>query len=191
MNRIDSFNRIVLLIVGLLLLAIGGYGLARALNMTGGASPEGVVLTSQISDFVGRNSEWFWLVVAVAGLVLAFLGWRWLKAQFPAPQQVHNFDLASKGPGSTRIRAGGAAQAWARDAGKLDAVTSSRAWFQQGPSGPYAEMRLTILDNGDLGAVRSHVEGEALDRLRRSLDMQGLEAHVVVRLRESSERFLQ
>lgn len=191
MNRTDSFNRIVLLIVGLLLIAAGGYGLARALDVTGQASSEGVVLSSQMSDFVGRNSEWFWLVVAVAGLVLAFLGWRWLQAQFPAPQHVENFDLASKGPGSTRIRAGRAAEAWARDAGKLDAVTSSRAWFQEGRSGPHAEMRLTILDNADLGVVRSHVEGEALDRLRRSLDMQGLEAHVVVRLRESSRRFLQ
>lgn len=191
MTRADSFNRVALLLVGLLLIATGGYGLARALGVTGVAPSEGAVLPPGISDFVARNSEWFWPAVAVAGIVLAYLGWRWLLAQFPAPQQVHNLDLASKGPGSTRIRAGGAAQAWAKDAGQLDAVSSSRAWFQQGASGPHAEMRLTVLDNSDLGVVRSHVEGEALDRLRLSLDMQALEAHVVVRLRESSERFLE
>ena len=191
MKRTDSFNRVVLLLVGFAMIATGGYGLARALEVTGEAPSEGSLLTSPIPDFVAHNSEWFWPVVAVAGVVLAYLGWRWLLAQFPAPQQVHNFDLASKGPGSTRMRAGGAAQAWAKDAGKLGAVSSSRAWFQQGTSGPHAEMRLTVLDNGDLGAVRSHVEGEALDRLRLSLDMQALEAHIVVRLRESSERFLQ
>jgi hypothetical protein len=148
------------------------------------------VVTPGISDFVARNSEWFWPLLAVAGLVLAYLGWRWLLAQFPAPQQVHSFDLASRGSGSTRIRAGGAARAWARDAGKIGAVSSSRAWFQKGRSGPHAEMRLTVLDTGDLEAVRSHVEGETLDRLRLSLDMQELQAHIIVRLRESSERFL-
>lgn len=191
MKRTDSVNRIVLLIVGLALVATGGYGLARALGVTGEALSEGVVLTSRISDFVARNSEWLWPLVALVGMVLAYLGWRWLLAQFPAPQQVHNFDLASRGPGSTRMRAGSAARAWAKDAGKHSAVSSSRAWFQPEPMGPRAEMRLTVLDNGDLEAVRSHVEGETLDRLRLSLEMQGLEAHVVVRLQESSERFLQ
>lgn len=191
MSNTDSINRVVLLLIGLLLAGIGVYGLLRGAGAMGQGSSDGVVITAGISDFVARNSEWFWPLVAAAGLVLAYLGWRWLLAQFPAPQHVHSFNLASKGPGSTRMRAGGAAQAWAKDAGKLGAVSSSRAWFQEGPAGPYAEMRLTVLDKGDLGAVRSHVEGEALDRLRLSLDMQELEAHVVVRLRESSERFLQ
>jgi hypothetical protein len=188
--RTDSINRFVLVLIGLLLAGIGAYGLARGAGVMGPDASGDVVVTAGISDFVGRNSEWFWPLVAVAGLVLAYLGWRWLLAQFPAPQQVHSFDLASRGPGSTRIRAGSAARAWARDAGKMRAVSSSRAWFQQGPSGPRAEMRLTILDNGDLGAVRSHVEGETLDRLRVSLDMRELPAHIIVRLRESSERFL-
>ncbi|MDQ3660658.1 MAG: hypothetical protein M3454_06280 [Actinomycetota bacterium] len=190
MKITDSINRIALLFIGLLLTGLGAYGLLRGVGAMGPESSDGVVVTPGISGFVARNSEWFWPLLAVAGLALAYLGWRWLLAQFPAPQQVHNFDLASKGPGSTRIRARAAAQAWAKDVGKLDAVGSSRAWFQQGASGPRAEMRLTVLDNGDLGAVRSQVEGETLDRLRLSLDMKALEAHVVVRLRESSERFL-
>ena len=191
MRNTDTINRVVLLLIGLLLAGIGMTALLQGVGVTGQESSDGVVVTPGISDFVARNSEWFWPLVALSGLVLAYLGWRWLVAQFPAPQHVHNLNLASKGPGSTRIRAGRAAQAWAKDAGKLGAVSSSRAWFQEGPAGPYAEMRLTVLDKGDLGAVRSHVEGEALDRLRLSLDMQEFEAHVVVRLRESSERFLQ
>lgn len=191
MRNTDSINRVVLLLIGLLLAGAGVTALLWGAGVRGEGTSDGVVVTPGISDFVARNSEWFWPLGAVAGLVLAYLGWRWLLAQFPAPQHVHNFNLASKGPGSTRMRAGRAAQAWAKEAGKLGAVSSARAWFQEGPAGPYAEMRLTVLDNGDLGAVRSHVEGEALDRLRLSLDMQELEAHVVVQLRESSERFLQ
>lgn len=191
MKHTDSINRAVLLVIGLLLVAIGVYGLARGLGILGDALSAGVVVTSTISDFVARNSAWFWPLVAVAGLLLAYLGWRWLLAQFPAPQQVRTLDLPSQGPGSTRIKAAGAAQAWAKDVRRHRAVSSSRAWFQPDPAGPHLEMRVTVLDNDDFQTARSYVEGEAFDRLRRSLDMQALEAHVVVRLRESSERFLQ
>lgn len=179
----DRLNRVVLTLLALLLIGAGGYGLARTGGILGNAQEP---LVSGIDDFVARNSEWFWLVVALIALLVAYLGYRWLKAQIPAPERVGSLDLTRQGVrGYTRVRAGGAAAALAADVERHHGVEAARARFTSDGHAPEAELRASVFDSVDVPELVRHIGETSLERLRSMLDADSLKARVLLRLRDS------
>jgi hypothetical protein len=182
MRAVDRLNRFVLILLGVLLLAAGAYGLARGFGAFGQDRADDLTLAQGIADFAARNTEWFWPAVAIAALVVAYLGLRWFGAQIPAPETVRQIDLTKDSTrGTTRVRAAGVARALAADVDRHEGVSSARARFVLRDGHADLDVVAEIFDDADLEEVRRHIEGRALRRFRRTLEPEDMKVHLLIR----------
>jgi hypothetical protein len=181
-SAVDRLNRTVLLLLGLLLIAVGGYGLARGFGAFGQDPADDATLSDTVVDFAARNTEWFWPAVALGALLLAYLALRWFQAQIPVPQTVRQIDLTKDSTrGTTRARAGGVARALAADVDRQEGVSSAKARFVQRDGRADLEVVAEIFDDADLEDVRRHIEERALARFRRTLEPEDMRVHLIIR----------
>lgn len=177
----DRRNRAGLSLLGLLLLGVGTYGLARGWGAFGDRAASGSLLLESWRRFV-RDASWFWPVAAVASLMLALFGLRWLRAQLAAatPPRV---DLTHRGDGGTTIvRPAGAAQALADDIETYGGVTAASARLTGDPETPEVDLRVEVVDGCNLPSLRTRIEQEALARFQRALELEAVEANLEFRL---------
>ncbi len=178
----DRRNRAGLLLLGLLLLGVGAYGLARGWGAFGDRAATEPVLVDVWRRFVARNGGWFWPAAAVASLLAALLGWRWLRAQLAAgtPRRV---DLTHRGDGGTTVvRPAGAAQALADDIETYRGVTEVSARVTGEPEAPEIDLRVEVVDTCHIPSLRSRIEQEALARFQQALELEAVESNLEFRL---------
>src|SRR3954453_19006259 len=94
-RNLDRVNRTVLVVLGLLLLAAGGYALLRSYGAFGSDQANAPLLLDHVRDWVHRNEDWFWPVAGVVAALVAFAALRWLWAQ--RPHQMPSDDLVYDG----------------------------------------------------------------------------------------------
>ena len=191
MTRIDGVNRTLLLLLGIILLAAGVLAIALGLGAFGDTRAQSAVLPNATIDFVGGNGAWFWPLVAVVALILAYLGWRWLRAQLTTPKRVTDLDL-TRDPkeGFTRARADGPAHGFAADVSRHPRVATAKARMLSNGSLPHIGLRVEVFESGDMESVRRYIEGPALERLHRTLGHDTVTVDLDMRLRESAGRSL-
>ncbi|HEX6379732.1 MAG TPA: alkaline shock response membrane anchor protein AmaP [Acidimicrobiia bacterium] len=178
----DRRNRAGLLLVGLLLLGVGAYGLARGWGAFGDRAAAEPLLVDDWRRFVGRNGAWFWPAAAVASLLAALLGLRWLRAQLAAgtPRRV---DLTHRGDGGTTVvRPAGAARALADDIETYRGVTEVSARVTGEPEAPEIDLRVEVVDSCHIPSLRSRIEQEALARFQQALELEAVESNLEFRL---------
>ena len=178
----DRRNRAGLLLVGLLLLGVGAYGLARGWGAFGDRAATEPLLVDDWRRFVGRNGAWFWPAAAVASLLAALLGLRWLRAQLAAgtPRRV---DLTHRGDGGTTVvRPAGAARALADDIETYRGVTEVSARVTGEPEAPEIDLRVEVVDSCHIPSLRSRIEQEALARFQQALELEAVESNLEFRL---------
>ena len=123
----------------------------------------------------------FWLAVAVLGLTLAWLGWRWLRAQFPASKTVSHLDFEG-GDGGTVLSSSALTAAVADHLSTHEDVLWARARVLAGRPRPHVELRVGASDDVDAGRLSDFVETEVLGHLRQALEVAEVDAHVELRL---------
>ncbi len=183
----DRLNFTVLTLLALVLLAAGGYGLARGYGAFGDARAADPVLDDDVRDFVSRNADWFWPLAAVLALLTSWLGLRWLLAQISTPT-VSRLPVRADGPGRTELAASGATAALARDIEEYAGVRSARARMVSDHPSPEVEITVDVHDDADVPTIRRRIEEHALARLRSALELQELRSQVHVRLAERAGR---
>ena len=183
----DRLNSTVLTLLALLLLGVGGYGLARGYGAFGDARAADAILGDEVRDFVSRNADWFWPLAAVISLVVAWLGLRWLLAQFSTPT-VSRLPVRADGAGHTELVVSGATAALARDIEDYSGVRSARARLVSDHPSPEVEVTVDVHDDADVPGVRRRIEEHALARFRSALELQELRSQVHVRLAERAGR---
>lgn len=183
----DRLNNAVLILLAVLLIGVGGYGLARGYGAFGEARAAEPVLTDDVRAFVSRNANWFWPLAAVLSLLLAWLGFRWLVAQISTPT-VSRLPVRSDGAGRTELVASGATAALARDVEEYQGVRSARARMTGDDPAPEVEIVVDVHDDADVPALRRRIEEHALARFRSALELQQLRSAVHVRLAEPAGR---
>ena len=183
----DRLNSTVLTLLALVLLAVGGYGLARGYGAFGDDAAADPILGDDVRDFVSRNANWFWPVAAVISLLVAWLGLRWLLAQLSTPT-VSRLPVRADGPGHTELVASGATTALARDIEDYSGVRSARARLVSDHPSPEVEVTVDVHDDADVPAIRRRIEEHALARFRSALELQELRSQVHVRLAERAGR---
>jgi hypothetical protein len=104
-TRLDALNRVVLTIVALVLAAAGLYGLLRGEGAFGDSAADEPLLWDDLRRFVNDNAGWFWTVVAVVALVIAWLGWRWLRVQLLPTPSLDRLPVGDAEEGSTNLSA--------------------------------------------------------------------------------------
>jgi hypothetical protein len=182
----DRRNRAGLTLLGLILVGVGAYGLARGWGAFGDDAASEPLLVQSWRRFVGRNEGWFWLAAAVGALVLAGLGVQWLRAQLGAatPRRV---DLTHRGDGGTTvIRPAGASQALAEDIEQYHGVTRASARLTGDGAAPEIDLRVEVEDTCRLPSLRARIEQEALARFQRALELDTIDANMEFRVTEPS-----
>lgn len=183
-TRPDLLDRVVLSVLGVLLAGAGAYGLARSGGVFGREGAHDPVLGPGLRRFVADHMLPFWMAVAVLGLALAWLGWRWLRAQFPASKTVPHLDLGD-GDGDdagTLLSSSALSTAVADHLSTHDAVRWARARVLAGRPRPQVELRVGVSDDVDAGHLSDFVETEVLGHLRQALEVDEVDAHVELRL---------
>lgn len=183
----DRLNSTVLSLLGLALLGVGAYGLARGYGAFGERRADDPILSQDVRDFVTRNGDWFWPVAAVVSLLLAWLALRWLLAQVSTPT-VSRLPVRADGLGRTELFGSGATSALAQDIEEYAGVRSAHARLVGDDPVTEVEVTVDVHDDADVPGVRRRIEEEALARFSNALELAKLRSTVHVRLADRAGR---
>lgn len=180
MNRPAALNRTLLALLGLVLLAAGGFALATHFGRLHVLAPE----SSLVPGSAAPPTWVFWVAIAVAA-GLGVLCLRWLAAQaFRRPKTVAW--RAEEADGTTTLDSSTAAGPVAADIEGYDGVRSASAWLTGPREGPELFLIVTTDQDADAGAIRERVAEHALPRLRQALEVDALPVRLEVRLTAKS-----
>ena len=188
MTRLDALNRTVLTIVALLLAAAGVYGLLRGEGAFGDAASDEPLLWDDLRRFVNDNAGWFWLLVAVVALVIAWLAWRWLRVQLLPTPSLDRLAIGRGEGGTTDLSAGAVSDAVRRELETSPDVSAARVRLVGDPAELVLDIRATVAAGADQVQVRRQIEEEVLPRAAEALEKPDLRATVRLRLGEARQR---
>ena len=188
MTRLDALNRTVLTIVALLLAAAGLYGLLRGEGAFGDTASDEPLLWDDLRRFVNDNAGWFWLVVAIVALVVAWLAWRWLRVQLLPTPSLDHLPVGSAEEGSTNLSASAVSDAVQRDLEASPDVSAARVRLVGDPDELALDIRATVAAGADQERVRRQIEDEVLHRAAEALEKPDLGSTVHLRLGEARQR---
>lgn len=177
MRRSDRADGIGVTLAGVLLLAGGGYGAARGLGAFGEEASDDPVITDAARSFVDRNEPWLWPAAAAVAVLVAYLGWRWLRRQLVGAR-VTRLDLSERAGGRTFVQAAPAAAALGRDVESYPGVRAASARFLRDGSRPEVVLTVEVDDDADVPAVNRRIEEEAFPRFRQALEVDDVDARV-------------
>ncbi|MEV0312199.1 hypothetical protein ACGFJC_34630 [Nonomuraea fuscirosea] len=179
-------NRLGLALVGLVLAVLGGSALARGLGAFSRdwAAADTPVVDGNVVGFFARNSPWIWWLVALAGLVVAVLGLRWLVVQ--GRREARGRLRVEGGPsGVTEVSPGGMERAVAADVATSPAVLSADANVRCPRGHPEVRLRLVADESAPMGELAEHLTTVALPHMRDALDRDQVPALARVSLEPS------
>ncbi len=176
-SRVDAVNRVVLGLIGLLLVATGGLGLALGFGAYGNPPPR--VLPEEVRAYPGQQ-PWFWWVVGAGCALLALLGLWWLLAQLRT-DRVARLDLTTDDRnGLTVVHAAALSHAIENEAAKLRGVTHASARLRQ-KRGRRLTLAVSLADHADIAEIRRALEGPVLDHARQVLEDPDLPVDIELR----------
>ena len=189
MNKLDRANRLVGTIVALVLIAVGALGLLRSYGIIfDDDAMDDPVLLRQVRDFVADNDAWFWWAAFALALVLAYIGWRWLRVQLLPSPSLNQLTVAQTESGHTTLPTGALADAVTRQLEDDPELTGARVRVVGSERSPALDVRASVADGADLEGVRQRVEDDAVGSTRGALERQDLTARVRYRLGDPTAR---
>jgi hypothetical protein len=181
MNKLDRLNRVVVTVLAVLLIAAGAYGLVRGFGGLGEQQEADPLLTDEVRRFFSDN-EWVWAVILVAALLVAWVGWRWLRLQLLPTPSLSSLVVTEEEGGRTELDSGAVADAVTRDLEADPDITSARVRVVGEPRAAGLDVRAAVAGGADPMAVRGRIEGPILGRARSALRRDDLPATVRLRL---------
>ncbi|TDD47762.1 hypothetical protein E1286_16745 [Nonomuraea terrae] len=179
-------NRWGLAIVGLVLALLGGSALARGM----GAFPQNwaasrtTIVDANVVGFFARTSPWIWWLVALAGLILAVLGVRWVLAQWHREPR-RTFVLDNTPTGVTDVSSRAMARAMAADVATGPSVLDADARMTGSRQDPEVRLRVVADESASLPELSRHLVRVALPNMRDALDRDHVPAVARVSLEPS------
>jgi hypothetical protein len=185
-SRIDTVNRVLLFLLGLLALAGGVVILLLSTRVFGDKQADQPVLRPATRDFADRNAGWFWTAIAIAAGVLALLALRWLFAQAKT-QRVSALSLEpNRASGHTKLSTGALGEAVEDEVERIRGVDRASARIVGKSTDPLLRLDVKVADDGDLGYIRSRLEQDSVPNARQAVSMAQLP--VWVRFAVSTEQ---
>jgi hypothetical protein len=121
-------------------------------------------------------------VIALAGLLLAYLGYRWLRAQLRWSQSAGDLELDAEEQGRVVLESGALARAVENDLAAERGIAGSSARIVAGPPNPEVRIRVEVSDRLDVPELRRRLEDHVLPRVCQALEAERVRAHVRVDL---------
>lgn len=181
-SRVNGLNRSLLTLLGLLLLAAGGLGLAYSFGAFGDGQhplvPEGM-------RAFAADQPWSWWAVAGVCLLIALLALVWLLAQLRT-DRVGSVDLTTDDrDGLTTLNGGAFTDAVETETKQLRGVVGASAHLRD-RRGRRLLLGVDLAEYADIAEVRSAVEDRVITHARQAIDDP--ELPVDVELRPSASR---
>ncbi len=186
-----AVDRMLIALVGLFALAAGSYGLARGLGSFGARQSDTVLLGEGLRATLTDNAGWVGGAATFVALVVAWLGWRWLRRQLVGSSPLRQVQMVGTAGGRTSVDARAVSDALVRDLEADPHVRSARARLVGHERAPGLELAVDLAVTADLGSVRRHVEEHVLPRARAALERDDLGARLRLRLGDPAGRTLQ
>ena len=178
-RRVNGANRAVLALLGLLLTAAGGLGLAIGFGAFGAARSDAPVLPTRLRTFTA-DTPWFWWAVAAACVLLALLALRWLLVQMRV-DRVQRLDLTSNDQdGLTVLHAGALTDAVEDEVRGLRGVLDASAHLRSEPSRRLV-LGVNLADYADIADVRRLLEQQTVSHIRQAIDEPGFPVDIELR----------
>lgn len=166
-SRANVINRVVLTVLGMLLLAAGGLGLALSVGAFGASRATRPVLPQEVSTFPDGR-PWFWWGVAGVFLLIAALAFWWLLTQLKTDRTTRLDRTTDARDGYTTLHASALTNALENEALDIAGVTSASANVHD-HRGQHMFLRVELADSADIGDVRSRLEDEVVAHLREGV----------------------
>ena len=166
-TRADTANRIVLFLLGLLLVAAGGLGLALSLGAFGDSRATSPVLPENVRTFPAKET-WFWWALAGVALLIALLALMWLIAQLRT-NRVSRLDLTTDArEGYTTLLAGAVTHAVEDEVGGMPGVTGASARIHDHRRQKLS-LRVGMTDTTDIDELRTQLENGVVAHVREAV----------------------
>ncbi|MFC0037928.1 alkaline shock response membrane anchor protein AmaP [Actinomadura rayongensis] len=173
-------NRFALALLGIVLLVLGGLGLALGSGVFGSGRSRAPVLSQGTRTFASGHG-WFWWAVSAAAVVVGLLGLWWLLVQGRRDRVPELSMEPEPEQGTTRITAQAVTDALSDEIAAYPGVRGVGARIGGSSRRPRLFLTVAYARDADLAALRRRVTDEAIARLRTALEREKLPA--VVRLR--------
>lgn len=168
--RIDSVNRVLLTLLGLIALAGGVVILLLSVRVFGDSQADQPVLRQSTRDFAERN-QWLWIAIGVGAGILALLALRWLLAQ-AATQRVGSLSLEpNRKTGRTKLSTNALGEAVEDEVERIRGVDRASARVLGSSTDPTLRLDVKVADDGDLGYIRSRIEEDTVPHARQAVGM--------------------
>ncbi len=170
MGTTARLDRFLLLLLGLLLSAAGVLALLVGFGVFGTRLRNRPVFGNFLSDFVGRNGQWLWPVIALVGLLLGYLALRWLIGQL-RPTGVRDLQLEPRSTtGHTDLVGAAVTDAVTDEIGGYRGVAGASARLVGDELAPELRLRVQLDSRADVAALRRRIETDAVAHARQALD---------------------
>ncbi|MEO6956545.1 MAG: alkaline shock response membrane anchor protein AmaP [Antricoccus sp.] len=167
----DRTNRTVLTLLAIILLAAGIAGALLSYGVFGSAAAKKKVFNNPISDYIGQNGNWFWIAAAVLGLILAFLGLRWLIALSFSTDRVNELTVVgNKEQSRTTLTSSAITRALTEEVEAYEGIHSATARMIGDQDAPELVLEAVLEDTANLASVRDRIENEDLAHVRQALN---------------------
>lgn len=186
LNRPARLNRTVLALLGLLLLAAGGFAVATHFGRLHVVDPAATLVPGTAAP-----PTWVWYVTAAAAVLLGLLALRWILAQLTRrpPTRTWRFDI-DPARGRTELAADTAVAPFTEELRAHPGVHQARVTLAGTREAPTLALAVTLAHDGDPQEVREHLALDALPRLRQALDLEALSVSVEFRFAADTGRSL-
>jgi hypothetical protein len=185
----DRTNRVMLLVLALLLIAVGAAAGAASIGAFGTATMHGPLIANPTGRFIGAHGGWLWPAAAAAAVILALLALRWLLALLFSTDRAGDLPITTSGSaGRTTLAAQALTEAVAEEVESYRGVNSARARLLGDPADPQLVVNAALEVTADFAALRQRIETGALTHARYAVGDPSLPAqlHLTVTTNRSS-----
>ena len=171
----DRTNRVALTLFALLLLAVGGAGMAASTGVFGAAFSGRALLANQAGRYIGQHSSWLWAAVAAACLLLALACLRWLLALIASTDRTGDIIIpGSNEAGATILQAAALTDALTTEISTYHGVQTARGRVTGDRRDPHIILTVTPAPSAELPALHHRIETEALTHARQAISKPSL-----------------
>ena len=197
-TRTARGNRIGLGVVGVLLLAAGGYTLARSLGAFGREQADAPVYSERTASWIHAQQPWIWITLAALGVIVALLALRWLLVQFRTERLgriAMDTDLGPEpdghpddggavggavGAGRTTLPTNALTAAIGQEIDSYPGVRAVTVHVAGRPDRPELRLEVTIDADADPARIRTRIVDEAIAHAKLALDTQFLPTQLLL-----------
>jgi hypothetical protein len=183
-------NRIGLAVVGVLLLAAGGYVLARSLGAFGTEQADAPVYAERTASWIHAQQPWIWITLAAIGVIVALLALRWLLVQLRTDRLgriAMDTDLAldpdddgDLGAGRTTLPTSALTTAIGHEIDGYPGVRAVTVHVAGRPDRPELRLEVTIDSDADPARIRTRIVDEAIAHAKAALDTEFLPTQLLL-----------